>query len=356
MKIERPARSRKPNRAGILLAALLLAGVPGCGREDPGEPRSDAPEVETTSPATTLPGDATEPAPPLDRRSRDAAASDDGVQWTRYRHPEGFSFRHPRKWDLKPGDDVVVLIPGDAEKDASGEPLETFIVGGQEAEGVRRPDDPAVMQFFAQQFPRLRRAGDTESLGTSLGRGVVFRLEGSVKGREIVTTIYVVLHEDLGLFLAHVATRESAERRRGIARKIFSSFAWGTPRIDEALVGVWTRTRSSGSDVTSSGYIGSSTSRTWRFGSDGRFTYGATSRIFGHVEGAGGQTTLDSGEDKGVLEGGRWYVQGNRLQLVWSDGSEDTYIYSVFPHTENRTALKLTLAGEKRGDFFIKRR
>ncbi len=274
--------------------------------------------------------------------------------WNDYRHPEGFTFRYPASWTLREGDEAVVLIPQDAEKDDKGRPVELFLVGGHEAEGLRRAADPAVGRFFAQQFPKLSPVGKTTAMSTGLGTGAVFRFRGEVDGQQIVAVAYVALHDETGLFLTHMAPASSAERRRSTAEKIFASFAWGAAALDPDLVGSWTRTRSSSSDVTDSGYIGSSTTRTWTFAADGRFAYGSASRMFGHVEGGGGQVTLDPSATSGDVQRGRWHVNGDRLELVWADGSEDTYLYSVFPHTENRVALKLTLPGEKKGDFYIR--
>ncbi len=274
----------------------------------------------------------------------------DDLAMTAYRHPAGFTFQYPKGWDLREGDEALAIVPDDAKKDARGQPRELFLVGGQEAEGVRRPDDPDVGAFFDGRFPQLRRKEGIDALSTLVGPGAVYAYENETRS----ATIYVTLHDGIGIFLAHVCEKELAADRRAVARRVFSTFGWGRGQLDDDLVGVWRRTESSSSDVTAAGYVGSSSTRIWRFAGDGRFAYGSNTRVFGHVSGGGGQVTLDPSGKGGGESGGRWYVEGKRLTLLWNEGGVHVYEYSVFAHTEGRTALKLLVPGEKKPDFYIK--
>jgi len=321
-------------RLATVILAVLIGGstaLVGCGGEEGGDSVGSPDATSDSSPL---------PVPELRT----------DVEMKAYRHAAGFTFQHPAKWEVKVGDDALVLVPNDAKRDAQGQPLELIVVGGQEAEGIARADDPQVLSFFDSQFPKLKRAGETGSLSTLVGPGAVLTYSNDTHA----TTIYVTLHNGIGVYLAHVSEKALAAAREPIARRMFSTFGWEKGKVDPDLVGVWRRNESSSSSVDSSGYVGASTTRVFRFAEDGRFAYGSNTRMFGHVSGGGGQVTLDPSESGGGESGGTWNVEGNRLTLLWSAGGIHTYEYSVFAHTEGRTALKLLVPGEKKPDFYIK--
>jgi len=329
-----------------------------------GGTRYEMTTVEMTRLDATPARDGSRTAPGSEGAAKTTASA---LELKSFRHPIGFHFQHPAAWRVQSDDAAILLLPDDAKRDPRGQPLEFFLVSGEDAEGIERTDDPRVLQFFdeavRQSYPAMRRTGAPAALTSLLGPGTVLTYEGKTPtGIDAIQTIYVALHRGLGVFMMHVGDVEQAKKRQGIARQMFSSFGWEKGKTDEQLVGLWHRNEMSAS--TSLGVsgsidsVGSSSNLYWEFQADGTVRYAQGTRVFGNVgggvDGSGSQVSIlsEGGGNKPWV--GSWSVAGTRLHVLWNGGGAETYEYSVFAHTEGRTALKLLVPGERKPKFFIK--
>ena len=62
------------------------------------------------------------------------------------------AFGHPPGWNVQSVPDGVLLTPGDAPRDAMGNPLEALVMSGDDATGISSPDDPQVLADFRGQY------------------------------------------------------------------------------------------------------------------------------------------------------------------------------------------------------------
>lgn len=301
------------------------------------------------TPTRTEPGQ----APPAD------AIGIAKLEMQTYKHAVGFTFEHPKGWEVKEGEgNLLVMVPSDARKDEQGRPLELLMIGSDDASGINDLSDPQVMQYFdqqfAQMFPDFRRVGGTDKLQTLLGDGIVLSYEGKTPtGLDGKGAAYATLHRGSGIMLIHLGEKGAVVKRKGVARRIFSSFGWIQGQIDNNLVGTWRRSESDSSSIDSRGYIGGTTTKTWVFASDGTVAYGIGTAIYGHSAGSGYQISVDP-RQKGSVSKGTWSVSQTTLTVLWDEGGTSTYEYKVFPHVENQTGLKLVQPGAKKPLYFIK--
>ncbi len=341
-----------PSFVSTLLLFFIVTFGTSCGQsgDDPHPTETPAAENRETSTANDRSAAETDTAPELPLPELPGREPQ-----KKYRHPAGFEFQYPASWQITAEEDFLVLTPPHVAKDRSGSPLEMILIGGEEAEGISRLDNPEVISFFVSQFPKLKYQKDLRKLPTLLGDGVTFSLHGRSGNREETRAfIHAALYRGWGIYLALIGTSELTARRRATARRIFTSFGWGKGQLDEKLTGIWRKSSSSSSSVTTSGYIGSSTTSIWRFTSDGRAAWSSSTRLMGHVEGAGGQVTLDPAAGEGRRSQGRWFVDGTELTIIWEDGGFTTWEYSVFRHTDNQIVLKLLVPGEKKPDYYYR--
>jgi hypothetical protein len=247
-----------------------------------------------------------------------------------FQHPSGISFQYPAAWELRRQGNLLALIPEGFVKDEKGQPLELLLLGSEPAPGIASSTDPRVSSFLEDQlrrlFPVVKRVRNPEPFATPLGTGAAITFESVQGGVELRQRIYVLVHEQTGIFLAHIARRDIADKRDASARQIFTSFRRSEPQVDQALLHTWRRENYSRSnDATSS--VSNSTNIYWRFLPDGTVLYSTRSQTFADTAGLGVTASADS--SSGVARGKYW-TQNGVLNITWSDGTRETYEYNVF--------------------------
>jgi len=282
-----------------------------------------------------------------------AAAGTAALKMKTFTHPRGFKFQHPEGWRVESAEEGIMVLPAGVEQDAQGQPLEMFVLGGEDAEGMQRPDQPEVLAWFdgqmAQMFPAMKRGGKTESLTTLLGPGAILHYTGKMPtGIDGAADVYVTLHSGLGLFMLHLGRTDLVAAHQAQGRRMFSSFGWTKGKVDPSLVGLWHRGEYESTGGLDS--VGASTNIYWEFRQDGSVGYASGSRLFGQV---GGVSIHDEGGDPNQWAG-MWSAQAKQVTVQWNQGGVEQYEYSVFAHTEGQTGLKLTTPGEEKGTFFIR--
>lgn len=312
--------------------------------ESDGEVYRLAPVGRSASPGAAKAGDGQSAAP---------------AGFASFTHPRGFQFQHPAGWQVQSSEDGIVVLAEGVERDAQGQPLEMFVIGGEQAESVQRPDQPEVLAWFdaqiAQMFPQMKRGGETQALESLLGPGAALAYSGATPtGLDGQADVYVTLHRGNGIFLLHLGRRDLVEAHRDQARRMFSSFGWTQGQLDPNLVGLWHREEtSSSSSIGIDGgmdMVGSTANLYWEFRADGTVGYSSGARVFGDV---GDISLHDSGGSPNRWEG-TWSVSGDTVTVMWNEGGLEQARYNVFAHVDNQTALKLTAPGEEKGTFFIR--
>jgi hypothetical protein len=275
-----------------------------------------------------------------------AAARGKSIEMTTFRHPIGFRFQHPAAWQIGATDTGLVIVPDDAAKDSEGNPIELFLLSGDDASGIAKPDSPEVIQYFdalvSGMYKGLSRSGTAESVECLLGPGAVIEYGGRIAdGLDVRVTVYFTIHQRHGIFLAHIAAKAQHEKRAALARRIFSSFGMEKAEIDEQLVRSWTRSESSSSSYDPvSGGIGANTTHVWEFRADGTCSFSSDSRLYGTVHGAGGSVSIDDEGSGSEPELGTWGARDGKLAILWESGGAIVYDYLVFDH-QGKPALKL---------------
>lgn len=266
----------------------------------------------------------------------------------RFNHPSGLGFDYPGNWQLEAREDFLILVPPDAR---GGQNQELIVVGGENLGGLTRVDDPRVLQWFDQQM---------QSLLGSVERGAFQRL-GETEARidypvgQVTHVVRYRFQGPLGVFVVHVNPSDGNER---VADQVFTSLGGELAR-DPNLVGLWTRTRTSGTDITyssggSGSFVASETRTAYRFTPDGQVMYTASSTIFGQVSSAGANSTL-LGEGDSNVDRGQYVANGHTLWILWADGAWSEWEYRVFQTHDGGTALKLTTP-ENRQPIYYERR
>jgi hypothetical protein len=65
-----------------------------------------------------------------------------------YRHNSGLTLQHPVNWTVTENEVGVNILPGDAKKNAMGQPLEVLFLLSIPAQGITSVNSPQVLQFF----------------------------------------------------------------------------------------------------------------------------------------------------------------------------------------------------------------
>jgi len=65
-----------------------------------------------------------------------------------YRHNSGLTLQHPVNWTVTENEVGVNILPGDAKKNAMGQPLVVLLLLSIPAQGITSVDSPQVLQFF----------------------------------------------------------------------------------------------------------------------------------------------------------------------------------------------------------------
>jgi len=274
-----------------------------------------------------------------------------------YQHPLGYFFRYPGSWTLQETEDALMLVPGDAVRDESGELMEIVLISSEDAPGIKSAKDSQVASFFDQEyktaFPGLTRTGETEDMVTALGPGVVFTYEGEIEGGvPSMHRVHVVVRDETGIFLVHMARSDLVVGRMVETARIFGGFGHEAPvakpktvdqNIDTEIVRFWSRSSFEGSSG-SGGQISATSNLTYEFFADGTVIYGSRTRMGGNTDGLGVVLNSDSGPNtyRGVFT-----TSDNVLRMTWESGSEEVYEYKVFLDHEGVPALKLHADGEK---------
>lgn len=266
----------------------------------------------------------------------------------RFEHPSGLGFDYPGNWQLQSQEDLLILSPPDAR---GGQDQELILVGGENLGGITRVDDPRLLQWFDQQMQSLLgpvRRGGFQSLG---GSGA--RIDYSAG--QATHVVRYRFKGPLGVFVVHV--NSSAGNAR-VADQVFASLGGELAR-DPNLVGLWTRTSTSGTDITYTGggsgsFVASETRKAYRFAADGKVLYSASSTIFGQVSGAGANSTL-LGEGDPNVDRGEYVANGETLWILWADGAWSEWQYRVFQTHDGGIALKLTTPGSKKPIYYERR-
>jgi hypothetical protein len=272
-----------------------------------------------------------------------------------YQHVVGFRFWYPDGWKVQRQDELLQLIPPDAAMSPEG-PKELYLIGGESVaeEGITRPDDPRVIQYFDLQMqslaPFLKRTAKPKLVKTPFGQGIEMVWEGkSPKGDVIHARILACIMKQSGISLLALGYKDVVAKRDALVRQIFDSFGFGEGQKDPALVGTWSLLKTTG--ITNQSPFETDWSRA-RAVSDQKTTLvlkadGTWTRVVDwHMIAIAGGLSMES-KDRDVTEG-RWNAGNGKLVLVSKGDVWEEYHYRV-----NGTELRLT--GEKQGEIWQKK-
>ncbi len=239
--------------------------------------------------------------------------------WREYRHPIGFSFRHPDGWSVQETQIGLVLTPPDAGRNQQG-PTEWYVIHAQPAPDISRPDDPRCGQYMngnmMQLAPYVRSTGAPKPFKAGARDAALYAWEGtSPAGLAVRAESRVVIMEKHAIGLVSIGERTVLERRADTIRDMFASFDAGRPETDPTLVGRWYTKRYT-SAGTGEHSFHSTMVRQMDLAADGSLA-------------ASGTTTSSSseyyGEAGGQVERGRWAASGGRVWLTWQGGGTVEY-------------------------------
>lgn len=271
--------------------------------------------------------------------------------WKAYRNPIGLTFRYPASWNMTDVNGLLLLLPPGAKAAQGATPSEIYAVIGTPAPGVRRVDDPRLLQMadslVAQMFPYMRRSGDGET--TSLGgidgtSGLIVTYDGSnpTTGKPSRLRSYAVVHKELLLQIQALGERDKVASRDSILRQIYGSITAG-PRIhDPQIIGNWAGVESSSERVktdAASGRLGSSVSSQsaskYRLSPDGTLEALTTSRSAISISSSKSipesqrvDANLDTGNQY-QWKKGRWYAGHGKIVVIMEDGTGMNADYQV---------------------------
>ncbi|HBP21178.1 MAG TPA: hypothetical protein DEA08_25750 [Planctomycetes bacterium] len=262
-----------------------------------GSPTGDAPGAAPTSTPTSTAG------------------------WATFRHSSGFQVRHPADWKVQEGAQGIALLPGDAQKDAQGQPEEMCTLAVIPAQGVTRPDDPNALRFVEQQirqgFPKLQRQGDVERAQLGPHAAAVLTFGGQAPTGEARMRVFLFLFQGQGVLGMVIGEAKAVTRREAGFRAVLGTVGYEAPPLDQRFVGTW---RHTDTRVSSGG--GSSfsltTDRFLELNADG------SCRSKSHTMGGGDSGTVDSG-DSGWGQPGKWHAANRQLTLRWANGNAEQY-------------------------------
>lgn len=234
------------------------------------------------------------------------------------------------------------MFAADLARDAAGQPLEVCWLAGEDAAS---PQDPRVAAYLEAQLrqwqPQVQRLPGLRTLQTGLGEAAVLPFEVPAAGLAI--EVYTVLHNGSAVFLLHAARKDLLARRQPEIASLFASLARSrTPAPAETgIPGLWRRSQCvRTSPGGAPGIISSTTSFFFHFAPDGSFRFVERDRISGNTADLGVILGRDSGAQ---VRTGRWSAAGGVLQLLWADGTRESFPYSV-----NSSSLRLALGGGRR--------
>jgi putative oligomerization/nucleic acid binding protein len=149
-----------------------------------------------------------------------------------HKHPVGFSFWYPADWQVAVQDEMMQLTPPTAKVSAEG-PLELYFLAAESIaeEGIKRPDEPKIIQYLDEQVkslsPLLNRTGGITPLKTSAGPGATMDWQATAPtGIQIKARTYTAILKEYGVILVAMGQKEYVEKRDVDLRDIFSSLTW----------------------------------------------------------------------------------------------------------------------------------
>lgn len=261
-----------------------------------------------------------------------------------YHHPTGLTFWYPQSWQLQELDEALQLIPNDVVKTQEG-PSEIYFISGERiaGTGITRSDDPQVIHYVDQQvrniLPQLQLSTKRRYVDLMGTQGVVFNWAGrNNAGKPIEGRAYIVISKETALILSAIAFPGLIDKRYGALEKVFTSFVLGEGQIDRALVGTWQKHATASlanpdriyETAWTAAQSASEDKSQMTFHADGRWHRVDSSHL---LVGSGGIWL----EDKSKKESsGKWFADGNRLYMIYSDNTWEDYAYKVVELADGR--------------------
>lgn len=263
-----------------------------------------------------------------------------------YRHPIGFTFWYPENWKCQETQLGLQLIPPDVESNQYG-PTEGYLIISQAAQGISKPDDPRMVQYFEMQvmvyYPFLRRVGQIEPIKVNSGSGILITWEGqNPMGMQVRASVYATILKGYGVALVGLGDSKRMEARKSILQEIFSTFGLGEGEKDPRIFGSWRSENYSSSGIVSD-RINTTSIRNMILRSDGSCTSGG--QFLANIENRSSSGTVDTGTGAGTH--GRWGTGNSKLYLIWNDGSYGEYTYYVQGTPGSRQMLLTPANGNK---------
>ena len=254
-----------------------------------------------------------------------------------FRHPLGFQCWHPKGWRVQGGADNPTLVPPDPKRNRFGL-TEYYAFMGDTAEGITRPDDPRIVQYFQQnianRLPFLRPAGKPEVVPISSGKGAILTWEGVQPqlNKPYILQVFVTLLRGWGVALVALGEKDAVMARQKELRAVFDSFGCTEGKIDRKLVGAWKLV--SETSITNKSPFETDVSRaravathktTLTLNADGSFV-----RVYRyHMIAMGSGVALESKDEK--VSRGRWSASGGKLYLIYQDQKWSSFDYRLKP-------------------------
>lgn len=279
------------------------------------------------------------PAAPGTIGARPGAGPENDALPQVYRHPIGFTFRYPAGWTVREVPGGLHLVPPDLAQGPSG-PLEAYLILGEAAPGIARPDDPRVGQYLDQQLlallPAVRRAGPPEPVPAGARPGALYTWEGlSPMGVFVRVRSYVTILEGHAVGLSGLGETARIGAREPLLREMFATFDVGAGEVDPRLVGRWHMTSYARAGPTSDPLV-STTVLVMVLEAGGSLRTGGTTAS--SSSGFGSEVTQEN-------RPGRWGAAGGRLTLIFGNGTSAAYSYHVQGAPGTRELLLTPLAG-----------
>ena len=177
----------------------------------------------------------------IEAAARPPAAVDDLLAGELIRHSAGFSFRLPPDWTMTAEEmGTSRLVPPDPAGGIDA-PIEAYFLAVESVAeaGIRRPDDPQILDYLDDQIaslsPALARVGSPVGLATALGSGTVLEWEAKGGDGELVRArSWTTLAGDNCVMLIGIGGAASVASREKELQAIFVGMTSGeSPTVAE---------------------------------------------------------------------------------------------------------------------------
>jgi hypothetical protein len=181
--------------------------------------------------------------------------------WRSYTHPTGVSLRYPPDWEVREGQDGLLLLPPNAAPAGTRATNETYLLRGAVAEGISERSDPRLLTLVERLvtglLPDLHRSdnifltpGDSTAPLTTNWVG-----EASNAGRlySVRARAYTGVRGGTALTLLAFGDGERVAARDGVLRAVFATLRIAEPRHDARLIGEWQTASRGGEPVATAG-------------------------------------------------------------------------------------------------------